>query len=445
MKRVVVLPFVIVATLAACSERPPTAPDARDGGSPALQLLASDAVQVSAGPYHVCTLASDGTITCTGQNHSGQATALAGKFTQVSAGDSHTCALRNGGTVVCWGSNFAGEAAAPNGSFTQVSTGANLTCGLQRNGTIDCWGYSDLGDQTTPPDGRFTQITVAAGYGCALREDGTAECWGWFPGTGTGPEGTQPAGEFIQLDGGTAHVCGVRPTGTVACWGSDADGQSTPPAGRFTQVSAGWSHTCAVTREGSIACWGDDAAGATDAPAGQFTQVSAGRGYTCAVRVDGAVVCWGAVPAAEAPPALDAISASGSGSILDHAGRKLHFTFGIKLRPEEGSAPTGNVRFRLAEAGITLESTVLYTVDVVGDMVIVRGIGMADLGSHEREVDFVLMATDGQFAGTAAAPDAFRIQLWTDEFNALEYDSAGDAPGTTASPLLHGNVRVAIE
>ena len=91
----------------------------------AAPVVSSPSTDIAAGYSHTCALISDGTVTCWGNNYSGQlgdgsttnsnlpvavtGGALAGKtVTDITAGYYHTCALISDGTVTCWGWNGYG-------------------------------------------------------------------------------------------------------------------------------------------------------------------------------------------------------------------------------------------------------------------------------------------------------------------------------------------------
>ena len=433
MKMPVAVWPVIVVLLAACHEQSPTAPELRQAGTRAEAVHVSGIQQVSVGSAHACSLDAAGVISCWGSDQAGQASPLDGQFVQVSAGESHTCALARGGSIACWGTNYSGESSPPNGSFSEVSVGG-LSCGLRRNGSVACWGHSDEAQQTTVPEGRYLQVTVGPNYVCALRDDSTAVCWGWYPGW---DDDAVPTGQFTQLDAGSGHVCGLRLNGTLTCWGENASGESYPPAGTFTQVSAGRGHSCAIAADSTVACWGNDDAGQATPPAGKFTQVSAGWRYTCGVRTDGTSVCWGEAPAnlPDLHP-LVPVSVSGSGTITDAEGHRLHFSLNVTLDPERGSAPTGVIRFRVPDADVTFTSSVIYTIDGSGDAVEIRGAGPSVVGNREGVVEFVIDVVDGGIAGA----DAFGAQLWADEFSDLRYESA--TIYGQATPLDNGKLTI---
>ena len=130
---------------------------------------------VDAGQTHTCGLRTDGTISCWGHNHAGQADPPAGQFSTVDAGAAYTCALRTDGTISCWGWNSSGQADAPTGRFSAVTAGANGLCGLYTDGAMPCVGSSAWG-QPDAPAGQFSAVTTSGSHTCALRTDGTITC-----------------------------------------------------------------------------------------------------------------------------------------------------------------------------------------------------------------------------------------------------------------------------
>ena len=352
--------------------------------------------QVSAGPYHTCTLATDDTAVCWGSNWYGQlgngantassvpmavdrSGVLNGKIlAQVSAGYYHTCALATDGTPACWGWNWSGQlgdgtstdSAVPvavdrsgvlNGkTLAQVCAGASHTCTLASDGTAACWGDNGSGqlgngantaswvpvavDRSGVLNGKtIAQISTGGSHTCALATDGTAACWGLNVygqlGNVTNTDSTVPVAVDVsgvlngktlaQVSAGGSHTCALATDGTATCWGANWSGQlgngtytaSAVPVAvdrsgvlngkTIAQISTGGSHTCALATDGTAACWGYNGYGAlgngtnTDSwvPVAvdrsgvlngkTLAQVSAGLYHTCALATDGTAACWG--------------------------------------------------------------------------------------------------------------------------------------------------------
>ena len=269
---------------------------------------------VAAGGMHSCAIAADDTVTCWGENSSGQADAPAGTFKTIAAGGDSTCGLRTDDTIACWGRGWMGQADAPAGTFKTIAAGTSHACGLRTDDTVTCWGENSSG-QADAPAGTFKTVTVGGesyenpetsivhyvGHSCGLRSDGTMTCWG----DDSYGEADGPAGTFKTVAAATAGTCGLRSDGTITCWGADWTGLVDAPAGTFKDVVVGASHACGLRNDGTITCWGYNRYGQADAPAGTFKSVTAGGeelgglqgpipiGHSCGLRTDGTITCWG--------------------------------------------------------------------------------------------------------------------------------------------------------
>src|SRR5262249_52849307 len=126
--------------------------------------------QLALGELHSCVLEKGtGTITCWGDNSSGQlgdptnaadpqSWSLAGA-SSIASSRNHTCAIAAGGVVACWGVNTEGQVLAGAGNIASVTTLTGLsepmvevvaarhhTCARGQSGTIWCWGSNALGE-----------------------------------------------------------------------------------------------------------------------------------------------------------------------------------------------------------------------------------------------------------------------------------------------------------
>ncbi|HEU0306726.1 MAG TPA: hypothetical protein VFR30_07135, partial [Lysobacter sp.] len=262
-------------------------------------------VVLAAGIGHTCGLRQDGTASCWGNNHNGQATPPAGAFMELSAGFEHTCGLRGDGSVECWGQGYTameGEPPPPlppemSGRFTALASGPSQTCGLRARaepwqypeGNVTCWNGGWGPSLPPPPAGDFAALSLGDEFACGLRADGRAECWGYID------PATVPEGAFIAVSAGARHACGLRADGSVQCWGDNWGGQATAPAELFTAISAGAFHTCGIRTDNRVQCWGENWAGQGTPPEERFIAVSAGVHHACGVRMDGQIACWGNV------------------------------------------------------------------------------------------------------------------------------------------------------
>jgi alpha-tubulin suppressor-like RCC1 family protein len=223
---------------------------------------------IAVGWTHVCALLSGGTVTCWGDNTYGQlgnATTMTQSPTPVavpglmgvkalSGNWDTTCALLGDGTVTCWGEDPTGQSGplAPKAvqgitGATAVSAGGDVVCALRNDGTLETWGENFDGTN----------------YGIL----------------GTGPAQTQfvwPPLPVLGLTGVTAVTagsggfsCAIAQGGTVLCWGVNQNGvigdglttDATSPTAvsgalTATSVSAGYYNACAIDSNGAVWCWG---------------------------------------------------------------------------------------------------------------------------------------------------------------------------------------------
>ena len=318
------LPFLLVAAAAACTDGVQRQPVVRAAAHPS-SVRVGEAVSLSGtvsntggsgvsfaweqtGGEPPVVLGGAGTATATftapatpgiltfrltvtvpqGAEASAEVTVQVEGAVSVSAGGAHTCRVRATGTAACRGDDSRGQSTPPGGAFTALSAGGLHTCGVRENGEVACWG-DDAEGQSAAPEGPFVSVSAGGAHTCGVLESGEATCWG----SDSEGQATSPGGRFVSVSAGGAHTCGLRESGVAACWGNDAEGQSAPPGGLFTALSAGDFHTCGVREGGAVTCWGRDAEGQSTAPAGVFVAVSAGGLHTCGLRESGRVECWG--------------------------------------------------------------------------------------------------------------------------------------------------------
>lgn len=362
----------------------------------------SGAVTVGAGEVHTCASKSDGTVFCWGRNDKGQlgndtttdssspvqvvGVGGSGTLTDVSdvtAGNRFTCSVSTDTTVVCWGENNEGQLG--NGTTTNSSSpvqvlgvggtgslagviavaGGELhACAKRSDGTMVCWGRNDrgqLGNGTTTDSewpvvvlgvggtGTLTGVDavgVGAKFSCAVTTGNRMYCWGENAqgqlGNATTASASSPKSvlgsrqdplpEVLTVAAGLKHSCMSLMDLTVYCWGRNDKGQlgdgttadratlgsvvATTGSGHLTgirQVVAGDEHTCALRAGTTVVCWGRNdkgqlgnnaATGDTPIPqqvsgvggTGFLTGIawlSAGAKHTCAASLAGNVLCWG--------------------------------------------------------------------------------------------------------------------------------------------------------
>lgn len=210
---------------------------------PVKVLDINDAKAVSTGWNHTCALHENGSVSCWGRDGHGQLGDGRSDFeiiddphifsssntptplkvegitdaSVIALGAEHSCALHNNTTVSCWGNNLSGQL----GDGTTTSS----------NSPIKVSGISDVS-------------TIAAGHEhtCVLHTDGTVSCWGSsnFGKLGNGemkirdssvvnevlgPAKVPKITNAIAIAAGGQHTCAVHEDGTVSCWGDNRSGQ----------------------------------------------------------------------------------------------------------------------------------------------------------------------------------------------------------------------------
>ena len=153
---------------------------------------------VAAGGAHTCALRSAGTLRCWGDDSSGQVSDAPRytvdwhwwwgywhphrhwlKYDAVTSGGAHSCAIRTDGTLTCWGDDSSGQLdGIPDGEFVSVSAGATHTCAIRTDGTLACWGDDSSGQLDGIPDGEFVSVSAGGAHTCAVRTTGESVCWG---------------------------------------------------------------------------------------------------------------------------------------------------------------------------------------------------------------------------------------------------------------------------
>jgi len=270
-------------------------------------------------------------------------------ITQVTAGTYHTCAAARDGSAFCWGRNHRGQLgdgtiadeSRPTPSkvvgltgVTEIAAGAEYTCAVATDGIARCWGGTpgSTSDQASPTEigglGDVTALSPGANHVCALTADGSVYCWGanTFGELGDdaiGDESATPVrvaalGASVRIASGAHHVCAVTTVGALWCWGqnlyqqlghdvlTDHSVAEVADVAGVRDLAAGFGHTCVVVEDGTVLCWGgnDDgqlgdgttlqrSARVAVALAGPVTHIAAGVRHSCALLASGAAYCWG--------------------------------------------------------------------------------------------------------------------------------------------------------
>jgi len=333
-------------------------------------------LRMTSGASHSCAILDDGSVSCWGENSNGQlgdgsrspsldpeksSMPLGREAVGISAGSYHTCTVFDDGSVRCWGSNEFGqlgdgttiERTSPvtvdlgqGMSALEISSGESHTCVVLNDRSVKCWGQNvngQLGDGTTIDRtspvlvdmGGKGALSVSTGsyHTCAIMSDRNVMCWGdnWNGqiGDGTNTDRATPVeipipsnGSAISVDAGAMHSCIGMDDGSVFCWGYNAYGQlgngdngnsnspvTVPLSSNqlISSVQVGLFHSCALFDSGEVACWGDNSNGQlgdgsqigstvpTIVSLGEdATSVSVGQRHSCVILVDASLQCWGA-------------------------------------------------------------------------------------------------------------------------------------------------------
>ena len=186
----------------------------------------STVAHIEIGATHSCAISVAGAAWCWGEFTNGRlgttassdaetptATAfLGGLASEISAGGAHTCALLTNGTITCFGNNNTGQlgqaittasSSTPIvvtlvATATHVSVGKQFTCALLSTAVVHCFGDDAKGQLGFGTSGSFRETPAAV----------------------TGLTGT-----VVDVVAGTSHACAVMSTGQVRCWGLNDQGQ----------------------------------------------------------------------------------------------------------------------------------------------------------------------------------------------------------------------------
>ena len=202
-------------------------------GSLPIQVAGLGGVsRIAVGELHVCALLDTGRVYCWGDNSHGNVgvpirqtdlcpilsyceptpvpvdTDL--RFIDIAAGGYFTCGIATDQRIYCWGANGVqqrggsslSQPLASDRSFARIWAGASHSCALDEEGFAYCWGWNvdrQLGDGVATEPARAGAAPVAGGI------------------------------RFKELSAGQLHSCGVSVDGLVFCWGSNGLLQSGQP------------------------------------------------------------------------------------------------------------------------------------------------------------------------------------------------------------------------
>lgn len=210
--------------------------------------LPNDIVALAVGSSQNCVVSVDGRMTCWGAftgattdacaNYAGEwngsscsptPVPLAGTGVVRLAVSGHSCSVATDATVRCWGENSLGQVGAPQSHFyeapntvaglggpvARVSTGVAFSCAILKTGAVACWGDNQQ-KQLGNPDAETSEKVPMAVVGlaepvndvaavdhsaCALLRDGTVMCWGSNDGGQMGKGGIANSVVPLTVDG----------------------------------------------------------------------------------------------------------------------------------------------------------------------------------------------------------------------------------------------------
>jgi alpha-tubulin suppressor-like RCC1 family protein len=245
------------------------------------------------------------------------------------------------GTVSCWGNNTSGQLGDPQltasnraveieglDDIVSIEVGLGTTCAITTSGSVLCWGANSagqLGDGSTSTEPTYepVQVTgiddarslaVGADFACALLDDGSVRCWGansWGQlGTGDMTPSTTPVQVMdvagaVRIDAGLRHVCALLGSQRVKCWGlNTVDRVTVYDLYNATEIAVGAYHSCAAhTDRGIVTCWiypydarPEEGAIEIELAGNEILALATGGDnyHACVVAEDGGVICWGA-------------------------------------------------------------------------------------------------------------------------------------------------------
>ena len=314
----------------------------RDDPTP-VALPVGPSVAIDLSGDHGCVVGRDHTISCWGDNDTGQTGAPAPlpdgsvaevdleQVTSVTAADANACATTSDGAVWCWGHDF-GAGPTRLDAFSDAvevqlghQAGHDTGCVLDASQTLWCWGVVEFGqvpidEPIALHEGSVESFSVGRGYTCARLTSGEVHCY-----RRTTPCAVQ--GEFTfdaptEVVTGHNFACTRTSAGAVQCWGAnpvvDDQACTTPQTvstlDGATMLSAGYERICALVADGVTCLNGGrgftEGSYRTVATSGEvrdtiYGQITDGE-TTCASRTeDGTLECWGPL---EAPAAdLDSV------------------------------------------------------------------------------------------------------------------------------------------
>lgn len=303
-----------------------------DGNVPAEAGLGTleGVLAISPGRTHTCALLADQSVSCWGNNDSGQLGVLPGvtgasatplhvdllgkKAKVLASGGKHTCVITTDASVLCWGSNDKGQLGRntfnPINAVEAVTLPAMLTkpALLATGGAFTCLGNLEGLFLGAPGEESHSVYCFGENGARQLASDINNGLPIVTP-TRIEFEPANPAFTHFALALGDDFSCGgvhVSPNGSsifkvLQCWGNNAQGQvgaigvnvvtrakSLPtyngqPVAQLLRMAMGKAHGCAVVDVNAagkqLLCWGNNTKGQTGDPTSGVRPLTAVAGF----------------------------------------------------------------------------------------------------------------------------------------------------------------------
>ncbi|WP_230467469.1 RCC1 domain-containing protein [Lujinxingia vulgaris] len=311
-------------------------------------------IAISAAMNFSCTILSDRTVWCWGDNSAGFITGADDEAltprkidgfdgaVEIATANARICVRTEEGAVLCRGDGALGSGAALvtkiDEGATQLNAGGYHMCAtVGADAALYCWGdngFEQIGGNNDDPTivpapiAGASNINLFAGgdfHTCMATTSDEVRCLGHNIDLQLGVEGGQ-SGELIthpffsastnpvfELVAGGSHNCVLSESAEVWCWGDNSFGQlateltsletSAQPvmidlSDALSDLAAGFERTCGIGTGGKVFCWGrdeyDQLQHVHEIPDLEgVDELAIGQRHTCALTRDHAIFCWG--------------------------------------------------------------------------------------------------------------------------------------------------------
>ncbi len=326
---------------------------------------------VSAGRAHVCAVTTDQKVDCWGNNRIGQLSndpryvTLSPvpreimsnnypdfqnlKFSSVYLYNNSTCTLTTDGTPYCFGDNNYGQLGGtpsegsisvkddfgnslyshfePKIPFQNLSYGfvsltgnSRSTCGITKNNNLQCWGFISKNTYSSLNVGSGNFCGISLNGGRAMCSSSSNSLSDQLANPWNSPVSTPWVSQqrFKHLAAISDKVCGVSMDNNLYCWSKvptsspqDVYPQLVNLSGdKVTKVALGSNHVCLITDQGALKCSGENTMGQLGDGSykntnylSEFEKITTSnlkfidfavtKNSTCAIADDNSVYCFG--------------------------------------------------------------------------------------------------------------------------------------------------------